>query len=142
MRKGIILIGIPKNVEKNSGVFVIPEDADLTFFYLEMPKQIRLFFVKYLEYFVDDFTEESVSEHKIPKVFFEMLADNIEVVLEDFSKAPDLLPVSGNEYVYNPADFDERYFLELERTSKDIRKIFNVFDFKKDDVYYMWLPMH
>lgn len=142
MKKGIILIGIPKNVEKNSGVFVIPEDADLTFFYLEMPKQIWLFFVKYLEDFVDDFTEGSVSEHKIPKVFFEMLADNIEVVLEDPSKAPDLLPVLDNLWIYNPADFDERYFLELERTSKDIRKIFNVFDFKKDDVHYMRLLMH
>lgn len=142
MEKAIILIGIPKNVEKNSGVFVIPKDADLTFFYLEMSKQIWLFFVKYLEDFVDDFTEGSVSGRKIPKVFFELLADNIEVVLEDFSKAPDLLPVSDNEYVYNPADFDERYFLELERTSKDIRKIFNIFDFKKDDVYYMGLPIH
>ena len=142
MEKAIILIGIPKNAEKKDGFFVMPKDTYPTVFYFELPKQIWLFFVKHLEDFVDGFVKGSDSGGKIPKAFFKLLADNIESVLEDFSKAPDLLPVLDNEYIYDPTDFDERYFLELERTSKDIKKILAAFDFEKYNVYYIKTQIH
>ena len=139
MEKAIILIGIPKNAEKKDGFFVMPKDTYPTVFYFELSKQIWLFFVKHLESFVDGFAKGS---NRIPKAFFELLADSIESVLEDFSKAPVLLPVLDNEWIYNPADFDERYFLELERTSKDIKKILAAFDFEKYNVYYIKTQIH
>lgn len=103
--------------------------------YWRKANQIRNFFVNN----IDDFNyEDNFGDYVVSKELLEKLLKTIDEVLDDHSKAAELLPTSEG-FFFGSQDYDEWYFRELEDTKNNIQQILNNFDFEKEKViYYEW----
>lgn len=88
---------------------------------------------------IDDFNyEDNFGDYVVSKELLEKLLKTIDEVLNNHSKAAELLPTSEG-FFFGSQDYDEWYFRELEDTKNNIQKILNNFDFEKEKVvYYEW----
>lgn len=97
--------------------------------------QIRNFFVNN----IDDFNyEDNLGNYVVSKELLEKLLKTINEVLDNPSKAAELLPTSDG-FFFGSQDYDEWYFRDLKDTKNNIQQILNNFDFEKRNVvYYEW----
>ena len=65
------------------------------------------------------------------------LIDACTAVLEDHSKASEILPVQSG-FFFGSQGYDDRYFFEIERTKDVLTKIVNTISDQYELFYYAW----
>ena len=92
------------------------------------------FLVKYFENLGFDV------EHQLPftitKENAEILLSRCNQVLEDNSKAPELLPTMEG-FFFGSTDYDEYYVNDIKDTIDIVTKVLETTDFEKEMVYYV-----
>lgn len=78
---------------------------------------------------------ESCESIEVTKDTLGMLLDRCTMVLEDRSRADELLPTTSG-FFFGSTDYDEWYFKKLEDTIRDITPILSDGDIKDGDLYY------
>lgn len=78
---------------------------------------------------------ESCESIEVTKDMLGMLLDRCTMVLEDRSRADELLPTTSG-FFFGSTEYDEWYFNKLEDTIKDITPILSDGDIKDGDLYY------
>lgn len=78
---------------------------------------------------------ESCESIEVTKDMLGMLLDRCTMVLEDRSRADELLPTTSG-FFFGSTDYDEWYFKKLEDTIRDITPILSDGDIKDGDLYY------
>ncbi len=78
---------------------------------------------------------ESCESIEVTKDMLGMLLDRCTMVLEDRSRADELLPTTSG-FFFGSTQYDEWYFNKLEDTIKDITPILSDGDIKDGDLYY------
>ena len=78
---------------------------------------------------------ESCESIEVTKDMLGMLLDRCTMVLEDRSRADELLPTTDG-FFFGSTEYDEWYFNKLEDTIKDITPILSDGDIKDGDLYY------
>lgn len=100
--------------------------------YWRKANQIRNFFVNN----IDDFNyEDNCGDYIISKELLKKLLKTINEVLDNHSKAAELLPTSEG-FFFGSQDYDDWYFRELKDTKSNVQQILNNFNFKKEKVIY------
>jgi hypothetical protein len=97
--------------------------------YWRKANQIHRWFVENIQNGVDDCGEYSVSKSQLEK-----LLNECREVLNDHSKAEDLLP-SAAGFFFGNTDYDEYYYDDLERTIVILDKILGETN-PNQDIYY------
>ena len=97
--------------------------------YWRKANQIHRWFVHYVQAGVDDCGEYSVSKSQL-----EQLLNVCREVLNDHSKAEDLLPAAAG-FFFGNTDYDEYYYDDLERTIVMLDKILGETN-PNQDIYY------
>jgi hypothetical protein len=97
--------------------------------YWRKANQIHRWFVENIQNGVDDCGEYSVSKSEL-----EELRNICTEVLNDHSKAEELLP-SASGFFFGNTDYDEYYYDDLERTIVILDKIFGETN-PNQDIYY------
>jgi len=78
---------------------------------------------------------ESCESIEVTKDMLGMLLDRCTMVLEDRSRADELLPTTSG-FFFGSTQYDDWYFNKLEDTIKDITPILSDGDIKDGDLYY------
>ena len=78
---------------------------------------------------------ESCESIEVTKDMLGMLLDRCTMVLEDRSRADELLPTTSG-FFFGSTEYDEWYFKKLEDTIRDITPILSDGDIKDGDLYY------
>jgi len=78
---------------------------------------------------------ESCESIEVTKDMLGMLLDRCNMVLEDKSRADELLPTTSG-FFFGSTEYDEWYFKKLEDTIRDITPILSDGDIKDGDLYY------
>lgn len=78
---------------------------------------------------------ESCESIEVTKDMLGMLLDRCTMVLEDRSRADELLPTTSG-FFFGSTEYDEWYFNKLEDTIKDVTPILSDGDIKDGDLYY------
>jgi hypothetical protein len=78
---------------------------------------------------------ESCESIEVTKDMLGMLLDRCTMVLEDRSRADELLPTTSG-FFFGSTQYDEWYFNKLEDTIRDITPILSDGDIKDGDLYY------
>ena len=78
---------------------------------------------------------ESCESIEVTKDMLGMLLDRCTMVLEDKSRADELLPTTSG-FFFGSTQYDDWYFNKLEDTIKDITPILSDGDIKDGDLYY------
>ncbi len=81
---------------------------------------IHNWFVQNVQEGVDDCGEYEVSEEDLRK-----LLKDVEEVLKDKSKAPEILPTTDG-FFFGDTDYDEYYFDDLKYTAKGIKNVLRI----------------
>jgi hypothetical protein len=81
---------------------------------------IHNWFVQNVQKGVDDCGEYEVSEEDLRK-----LLKDVEEVLKDKSKAPEILPTTEG-FFFGSTDYDEDYFDDLKYTAKGIKNVLRI----------------
>ena len=81
---------------------------------------IHNWFVQNVQEGVDDCGEYEVSEEDLRK-----LLKDVEEVLKDKSKAPEILPTTEG-FFFGSTDYDEDYFDDLKYTAKGIKNVLRI----------------
>ena len=63
------------------------------------------------------------------------LAEQCRIVLDDHSKASDVLPVAHG-FFFGSYEYDDWYFNEIEKTEKLCKRLMDEFDFGEYELYY------
>lgn len=99
--------------------------------YWRKANQIRQWIVDHTDY-PDD---ADCEYHMLAKSDIEALLKDVKTVLEDHSKAEELLPTQSG-FFFGSTDYDEYYFSDLEDTVEQLENILNDVDFETEDIYY------
>ena len=78
---------------------------------------------------------ESCESIEVTKDMLGMLLDRCTMVLEDRSRADELLPTTSG-FFFGSTQYDDWYFNKLEDTIRDITPILSDGDIKDGDLYY------
>ena len=78
---------------------------------------------------------KNLEKLKITKENLEKLKKDCLTVLEDHSKAEEILPTKDG-FFFGSCDYDEFYFADLEYTVKQIDELFES-SYELDDMYYV-----
>ena len=105
------------------------EDTDIELVYWRKANAIHKFFTDINEQY------DSCESIEVTKDMLGMLLDRCTMVLEDRSRADELLPTT-NGFFFGSTEYDEWYFNKLEDTVRDITPILSDGDIKDGDLYY------
>jgi hypothetical protein len=105
------------------------EDTDIELVYWRKANAIHKFFTDFNEQY------DSCESIEVTKDMLGMLLDRCTMVLEDRSRADELLPTT-NGFFFGSTEYDEWYFNKLEDTVRDITPILSDGDIKDGDLYY------
>jgi len=116
-----------KNIKEDS------ENAWEEVMYWRKANQIRQWFAMNLEDGVENCHRSYVTKEDL-----ERLLTDCNTVLNDHSKADELLPTSSG-FFFGSTDYDEWYFKDLKETVKSLEKIIDETNWHTEDVaYYEW----
>ena len=93
---------------------------------------IHAWFVKNVQNGIDDCGSYSVDDEKLRE-----LLDTVNKVLEDHSKAEELLP-SQSGFFFGSTEYGSWYFDDLERTKKELTELFEKFSDGEGNFDYNW----
>lgn len=105
------------------------EDTDIELVYWRKANAIHKFFTDINEQY------DSCESIEVTKDMLGQLLDRCTMVLEDRSRADELLPTSSG-FFFGSIDYDEWYFKKLEHTIEKITPILSNGDIKDGDLYY------
>lgn len=105
------------------------DSVDTELVYWRKANAIHKFFTD-----IDD-QYESCESIEVTKDILGDLLDRCTMVLEDRSRADELLPTTSG-FFFGSTEYDEWYFNKLEDTIKDITPILSDGDIKDGDLYY------
>lgn len=98
--------------------------------YWRKANQIHNWFVENIQRGQDNKSMNEVSKEKLIQ-----LQKLVDEVIEDNSKAEELLP-SLEGFFYGDAEYDERYFKQLKKTKEELQKVIDETDFDKYKLIY------
>jgi hypothetical protein len=98
--------------------------------YWRKANQIHAWFVKNVQDNEDDCKEYYVDREKLRE-----LIHTCQIVLNDRSRTPDLLP-SQSGFFFGSTEYNEWYFEDLEYTVKQLEKVLATPAFERCDFYY------
>lgn len=84
--------------------------------------QIRKWFVDTLDEFSDG---DNLGTYEVTIDTIYDLLDDISIVLEDNSKAPEFLPTSSG-FFFGSTEYDDGYFSQLKRTKKELEAMLKI----------------
>jgi hypothetical protein len=105
------------------------EDTDIELVYWRKANAIHKFFTDINDQY------DSCESIEVTKDMLGMLLDRCTMVLEDRSRADELLPTTSG-FFFGSTQYDEWYFKKLEDTIRDITPILSDGDIKDGDLYY------
>jgi hypothetical protein len=105
------------------------EDTDITLVYWRKANAIHKFFTDINEQY------DSCESIEVTKDMLGTLLDRCTMVLEDRSRADELLPTT-NGFFFGSTEYDDWYFDKLKKTIEDITPILSDGDIKDGDLYY------
>jgi hypothetical protein len=105
------------------------EDTNVELVYWRKANAIHKFFTDFNEQY------DSCETIEVTKDMLGQLLDRCTMVLEDRSRADELLPTT-NGFFFGSTDYDKWYFDKLEDTIKEITPILSDGDIKDGDLYY------
>lgn len=98
--------------------------------YWRKSNHIHDYFVKNVQGGVDD-----CGKYPVDLDVLQELLDIIHTVIDNHSKASELLPTVGG-FFFGNTNYDEDYFYDLEDTEKELTKLLNTPDIGTWDFYY------
>ena len=119
---------VTESIRKGYNVQYITIEA----MYWRKSNQIHAWFVKNVQNGIDDCGSYSVDDEKLRE-----LLDTVNKVLEDHSKAEELLP-SQSGFFFGSTEYGSWYFDDLERTKKELTELFEKFSDNEGNFDYNW----